>query len=60
MQVAPSARIHDLAKQEGTIHATDQGTDDTYPKTLNMECSLNTDDLIWRERINGDYVFLQF
>lgn len=23
MQVAPSARIHDLAKQEGTIHATD-------------------------------------
>lgn len=60
MQVAPSARIHDLAKQEGTIHASDEGTDDTYPKTLNMECSLNTDDLIWRERINGDYVFLQF
>lgn len=50
VEAAPSARNHDLAKQEGTIHPSNEGIDDTYPKTLNMECSLNTDDLIWRER----------
>lgn len=31
MEAAPRARNHDFAKQEGTIHPSDKGTDDTYP-----------------------------
>lgn len=57
MEVAPSARNHDLAKQEGTIHPSDEGTDDTYPKTWNMECSLNTDVVIWRERESMEIMY---
>lgn len=50
MEAAPSARNNDLAKQEGTIHPSDKGTDDTYPKSSDMECSLNSDKLVWRKR----------
>lgn len=57
MEVALSARNHDLAKQEGTIHPSNKCIDDTYPKTLNMECSLNTDDLIWRERESMEIMY---
>lgn len=36
MEVALSARNHDMAKQEGTIRPSNKGIDDIYPKTLNM------------------------